>query len=346
MPESLMPDNSIIRLNRVPEPGVLPADIFELVTEPMPELRPGQILVEILYQTIDAGSRGMLDSASGYVFTVKPGDRLPASASIGRIVRSHSDQYIEGALVRLFGGTRQRYQRIDPNRCVGLQVLESDVPEPIHYLGILGITGFTAWLGITDICRPAPGETVLISAAAGAVGSAAGQFAKAMGARVVGIAGGAMKCQYVREHFGFDDCVDYQAVDFTERLTEACPQGVNSYFENVGGSVQQAAFALLRDFGRVAMCGQVAQYSGSGEVPGANLMTVVTRQLEVRGFLAHTHYHRLPAFMAQVGQWYREGRLFQPCDVVQGMENLHEAINSLMEGRNIGQQVHQLAASY
>ncbi|EJM21062.1 putative NADP-dependent oxidoreductase [Pseudomonas sp. GM21] len=342
---SSMPDNIIVRLNRVPDPGVLPADIFDLVTEPVPELRSGQILVEILYQAIDAGSRGMLDSAAGYVLTVPPGDRLPASASIGRVFSSLSDQYGEGVLVRLFGGTRQRYQRIDPSRCVGLQVLEPDVGEPLHYLGILGITGFTAWLGITDICRPVPGETVLISVAAGAVGSAAGQFAKALGARVVGIAGGATKCQYVRDQFGFDDCVDYKAADFTERLAQACPQGVNSYFENVGGAVQRAAFALLRDFGRVAMCGQVAQYNGGGEVPGANLMTVVNRQLEVRGFLAHVHYHRLPEFMAQVGQWYREGKLVQPCNVVQGLENLHEAINSLVEGRNIGQQVHQLTAS-
>ncbi|WP_274115765.1 NADP-dependent oxidoreductase [Pseudomonas putida] len=344
MPESLMPENTIVRLNRVPDPGVLPADIFELATESMPDLRPGQMLVEIIYQTIDAGSRAMLDSSSGYVFTVKPGDRLPASASIGRVVSSRSDQYGEGALVRLFGGTRQRYQRIDPERCVGLQVLESDVVDPMHYLGILGITGFTAWLGITDICRPAPGETVLVSAAAGAVGSTAGQFAKALGARVVGIAGGARKCQYVRDQFGFDDCVDYQATDFSERLAQACPKGVNSYFENVGGAVQQAAFSLLCDFARVAMCGQVAQYSGGGEVPGANLMTAVNRQLEVRGFLAHTHYHRLPSFMAQVGQWYRQGRLIQSHNVVQGMENLHEAINSLVAGRNIGQQVHQLAA--
>ncbi|MNP17930.1 NADPH-dependent curcumin reductase [compost metagenome] len=140
--------------------------------------------------------------------------------------------------------------------------------------------------------------------------------------------------------------MDYKAADFTERLAQACPpQGVDSYFENVGGAVQQAAFALLRDFGRVAMCGQVAQYSGAGEVPGANLMTVVVRQLEVRGFLVHVHYHRLPEFISQVGRWYHEGRLVQPFNVVQGMENLHEAINSLVAGRNIGQQVHQLTAS-
>ncbi|WP_229506762.1 MDR family NADP-dependent oxidoreductase [Pseudoduganella rivuli] len=170
----------------------------------------------------------------------------------------------------------------------------------------------------------------------------AGQFAKIAGARVVGIAGGPDKCRFVRDELGFDVCIDYKAGNLQAALRDACPQGVDVYYENVGGEVQKAAFADLNDFARVALCGQVAQYSGEGEAPGPNLMGLVLKRATVRGFLAMDHMQRHAEFIRDASRWYAEGRLRHHATVTQGLSHIHEAINSLVTGRNIGKQLCQV----
>ena len=333
-------DNLAVRVNRLADPGALPADTFRYEAIPLPELSAGEVLVEALCQTIDAGSRAMLEPSTDYVFKLSPGSRVPASATLGRIVRSRDPRYPEGTLVRSLRGVRQRYLAMNPDTTLGFAAIRPGT-DPFAWIGVLGMTGFTAWLGITDICRPEPGQTLVVSAAAGAVGSAAVQFGRLRGARVVGIAGGTDKCDWVVRELGFAACVDYRASDFPAALAAACPAGIDAYFENVGGAVQQAVFPLMNDFGRIAMCGQVAQYSGAGEQPGPNLMVVVLRRLELKGFLASDHFGRLDAFLEQAGAWAAAGQLVQPVSISAGTQALHEAINMLAQGRNCGQQVHQ-----
>jgi len=185
---------------------------------------------------------------------------------------------------------------------------------------------------------------VLVSAAAGAVGSVAGQIAKATGARVIGIAGGADKCRTVVERFGFDDCVDYKSPTFVAALAQACPDGVDVYFENVGGSVQRAAFASMNVFGRVVLCGQIAGYGGgdSAEATGVDLMVAINQRLTLRGYLSSDHLADLPRFEADMLQRVKAGALIPGATITAGFTNLHLAVNSLTSGRNIGQQIHQM----
>ncbi|WP_075791005.1 NADP-dependent oxidoreductase [Massilia putida] len=334
--------NQTIRVAKQVAPGSLEADAFELRANAVPELKDGEILVRIIYISIDAGSRAQFDDRADYVFKTAVGQMPGSSGAVGEIVASRDPQWPIGELVAT-GHTRwQRYQKFRPGREQFLVRIDpAHGPLPLH-LGALGLVGFTAYIGVFDIGQPAPGETFLVSAAAGATGALAGQFARIAGARVVGIAGGAAKCAFVRDELGFDDCVDYKQGGLREAIARACPAGVDVYYENVGGEIQKAAFANMNDFGRVALCGQVAQYSGGGEAPGPNLMTLVLKRLTVRGFLAMDHMARHHEFIARASAWYREGRLKHHATITPGLENMHEAINSLVEGRNLGKQLCQV----
>ena len=338
-----MSENTLIRVARLPEPGPIDASVFAYETAPLKPLAEGEVRLESLYGTIDAGTRAMLDPASDYVMQLRVGNRMPVSAMVGRVVESRHPDYAEGDYARAFLMTRARYVTFDPRTNPGARRLDpADGPLDMH-IGALGMTGFTAWLGVFEVGKPMPGETVLVSAAAGAVGSVAGQLAKAVGARVVGVAGGPDKCAAVCERFGFDDCVDYKAPDLEGQIARACPNGVDVYFENVGGAVQQAAFAAMNRFGRVAMCGQVSQYSGSGVAPGPNLMVVVRQQLTLKGFLSHDYLDRFATFDTGMLKLVRDGTLKPQSTITRGFDQLHAAINSLAGGANIGQQIHQMA---
>ncbi|HEX8602604.1 MAG TPA: NADP-dependent oxidoreductase [Pseudoduganella sp.] len=325
-------------------PGALSADVFELRTRALPELKDGEILVRIIHLSIDAGSRAQFDDRSGYVFKTATGQMPGSSGAVGEIVASRDPAWRPGELVAT-GHTRwQLYQKFMPAREQFLvRVNPAHGPLSVH-LGALGLVGFTAYIGIFEIGRPVPGETVLVSAAAGATGALAGQFARIAGARVVGIAGGPAKCAFVKQELGFDDCIDYKQGNLREAIGRACPAGVDVYYENVGGDIQKAAFEHLNDFARVALCGQVAQYSGAGEAPGPNLMGLVLRRATVRGFLAMDHMARHPEFLARASAWIREDALRHHATITPGLDNIHEAINSLVEGRNIGKQLCQVGA--
>lgn len=338
--------NLSVYLAHTPPPGPLTADVFELRPGPLPVLKDGEFLVRIIHISIDAGSRAQFDDRADYVFKTAPGQMPGSSGAVGEIVASRHPSWSPGELVAT-GHTRwQRYQKFNPAKEQFLVRLDRTQGPLAMHLGALGLVGFTAYIGMLEIGKPQAGETVLVSAAAGATGALAGQFAKIAGARVVGIAGGAAKCAFVKNELGFDDCIDYKPGGLEAAIARACPDGVDVYYENVGGAIQKAAFARMNDFGRVVLCGQVAQYSGEGEAPGPNLMALVLKRLTVRGFLAMDHIARHAEFVQQASRWYREGRLRHHATLTAGLDNIHEAINSLVAGRNIGKQLCQVSAEH
>jgi NADPH-dependent curcumin reductase len=204
------------------------------------------------------------------------------------------------------------------------------------YLGVLGMPGATAYRGVTEICQPKKGETVVISAASGAVGSVAGQLAKRAGARVVGVAGGAEKCLWVQDSLGFDDCVDHRSLDLRAELSAACPNGIDAYFENVGGAVQEAVFDLLNPFARVAMCGMVSQYNEAEFPPGPNLGFVVGKRVLIQGFIVSDKPEKLGEWRALAAPWVAEGSLIYREDVVERLESAPDALAGILGGRNFG----------
>jgi NADPH-dependent curcumin reductase len=335
-------DNLVVRFVKTPPPGPLTADVFCWEQEPLPELQDGEILVRHIYLSIDAGSRAQLDESTGYVIHASAGNVMMGAGAVSEVVESRHEQWQPGDLLSLAHVRWQNYQLIRPDAEMVFRIEPSVGPIAMH-LGLLGWVGFTAYIGIFEVGKPRAGETVLVSAAAGATGSLAGQFAKIAGARVVGIAGGAQKCALVKAQFGFDECIDYRAGDIGDNIAAACPDGVDVYYDNVGGEIQQAAFAHMNTFGRVALCGQVTQYSGEGEAPGPNLMVAVRQRLTIRGFLVSDHLDRREEFVQAAGRWYREGKLQHQVTITKGLENIHEAINSLTLGRNLGKQLCQLA---
>jgi NADPH-dependent curcumin reductase CurA len=334
--------NCVVRFARTPQPGPLTADVLACGVEPIRALADGQIIVRSIYLSIDAGSRAQLDDRGPYVTKTPLGKPLSLSGCVGEVVASRHADWQAGDLVATIGARSQEYQVIDASKQRVIPVDPAQGPLAMH-LGALGMVGLTAYVGIFEVGKPQAGETVLVSAAAGATGSLAGQFAKIAGARVVGIAGGADKCAFVKDELGFDDCVDYKAGDLRAALAAACPDGVDVYYENVGGEIQKAAFEQLNEFARVAMCGMVGQYSGEGEAPGPNLMFTVLKRVTLRGFLASDHWDLFDRFRDDTARWFRQGRIRHYATITRGLENLHEAINSLSTGKNVGKQLCQVA---
>ncbi len=338
--------NRVIRFAKTPQPGPLTADVLACENKPIPTLSDGEILLRTIYLSIDAGSRAQLDDRGGYVIKAHIGKVLGSSGCIAEVAASKHPSWKVGDLVATTYARWQDYQVFDANKQLLFPIDPTDGPLAMH-LGALGMVGFTAYIGIFEVGKPKAGETVLISAAAGATGALAGQFAKTTGARVIGIAGGAEKCAFVKNQLGFDDCIDYKAAadlaGLRAAIKAACPQGVDVYYENVGADIQKAAFEQMNDFGRIAMCGMVGQYSGEGEAPGPNLMFMVTKRLTMRGFLANDHWDRFDEFRENATRWYKQGKIQHHATITRGLENIHEAINSLTAGRNIGKQLCQVA---
>jgi NADPH-dependent curcumin reductase CurA len=209
-------------------------------------------------------------------------------------------------------------------------------PPISTYLGVLGMPGATAYTGVTDILKPKAGETVVISAASGAVGSVAGQLARRAGARVVGVAGGPDKCLYVQDTLMFDDCVDHRSMDLRAELAASCPNGIDCYFENVGGAVQEAVFDLLNPFARVAMCGMVSQYNQDPFPPGPNLGFVVGKRVLIQGFIVSDKPARIAEWRKLAAPWVADGSLEYREDTVEGLENAPDALGGILGGRNFG----------
>ncbi|HRW37200.1 MAG TPA: NADP-dependent oxidoreductase [Aquihabitans sp.] len=331
------PLNRQVVLRRRPS-GLVVDDDVELIEAAPPELADGEALVRTTYVGIDAAVRTWLDGQGGYLPPLELGDPIRA-AGVAEVVASRCDAYAVGDVVTTLTGLQELAVVRD-------DVFTTVIPGVVDHramLSVYGSTGATAYFGMTDICRPQPGETVVVSAAAGATGSIAGQIAKIHGARVVGIAGGPEKCRAVVDDFGFDACVDHRAGDLDAQLREHCPKRVDAYFDNVGGPVLDAVLGRLAQGGRVALCGVISSYL-TGEHPGpSNYVNLLARCGRMQGFNTLHEWGRFDEAFEHLRRWEAEGRLVHRAHVFDGLEHAVEALNGLFLGVNIGKTMVRVA---
>jgi hypothetical protein len=331
--------NRQIRLVRRPQGLVVPEDT-ELVSEPAPEPAEGEALVRITYIGVDAAARTWLDDQPGYLPPVRLGETIRA-AGIGEVVASRCDAYAVGDVVTMLCGFCDYTIVRDDVFCT--PVTGMDVIDHPAVLSVYGPTGATAYFGMNDVGRPQEGQTVVVSAAAGATGSIAGQIAKIAGARVVGIAGGPDKCRAVVEEFGFDACIDYRAGDLDAALKEHCPRGVDVYFDNVGGPILDAVLGRLAANARVVLCGVISSYL-SGEHPGpANYVNLLAKTATMQGFNALNEWGRFDEAFAALRGWDDQGLLVHRETVYDGLESCVDALNGIFTGANIGKMMVKIA---
>jgi NADPH-dependent curcumin reductase CurA len=336
-----MPDTNRRFLLRNRPNGRITSDTFELVEEPIPEMKEGEALIRTRWISLDPTNRAWIRDTPTYLPPVGIGEVMRALA-LGEVVASKHPSYKEGQLVQGLIGWQE--WTIASDAAPLLPVAEVPGVSPSMYLGALGMTGLTAWVGLTDIGRPQPGETIVVSAAAGAVGSVAGQIAKLKGARVVGIAGGPAKCELLTDRLGFDAAVNHKAPDWRDQLIAATPDGIDVDFENVGGEIMDAIFARLNIRARVALCGLIAGYNDTAAPTGPrNFANLLVQRVRLQGFIILDHFDRAPEASAELGGWLREGKL-QPLEtVVEGFDQLPTAINMLFDGANTGKLVVRVA---
>jgi NADPH-dependent curcumin reductase CurA len=320
--------NRQVLLKRRPT-GTPTIEDFEVADGPMPDPDEGQVLVRGIYLSLDPYMRGRISAARSYAKPVDIGSVIEGRVA-GQVVRSRDPSFREGDYV--FGGYGWQLYSAVPGK--GLLKLDPAEAPLSTSLGVLGMPGLTAYVGLSEIGRPRHGETVVVSAASGAVGAVVGQLAKREGARVIGIAGGADKCRFVESELGFDSCIDHRSADLDAALDRACPQGIDVYWENVGGAVQQAVFARLNDFGRMVMCGMVAEYNDVEPRPGPNLMATVRKRLKIQGFIVGDQWQRFGEYRAMAALLVRSGELKYREDIVEGLDRAPEAFIGLLQGRN------------
>ena len=329
-------DNLQIRLASRPQRWVR-EDNFRQVREAIPEPAEGQVLVKVHYLSLDPYMRGRMDDAKSYAAKVELGDVM-VGGTVGEVVESRDGRFQRGdRIVGMLGW--QQYGVCDARELRKIDV--SRVPETV-YLGTVGMPGVTAWYGLTHIGEPKPGETVLVSAASGAVGSVVGQLAKIKGCRAVGIAGGPAKCAYVVEELGFDACIDYKAGRLEQDLAEATPDGVDIYYDNVGGTILDAALDRLNPFARIPLCGLISGYNGQ---PMAihNVRSLLINRVKLQGFIVTEHPDVWPQALQQLGEWVAQGRIKYRETITEGLENAPQAFIGLLKGENFGKQLIKVA---
>ena len=318
-------------LKRRPSGEPLPSD-FEIKEDLIPEPAAGEVVTRTLFLSIDPYMRGRLREEQTYAVAIQIGEVMTGE-TVGEVIASADPRFAVGDIVVGPRGWQ--------THCVssgnGLVKIDPAAKAPLSaYLGVLGMPGATAYAGVTEIIKPKPGETIVVSAASGAVGSVAGQLAKRAGARVVGVAGGAEKCLWVQDNLGFDDCVDHRSMDLGRELHAACPNGIDGYFENVGGAVQAAVFDQLNRHARVAMCGMVSQYNEAVFPPGPNLGFVVGKSVLIQGFIVSDRPARLPEWRALAAPWVADGSLVYREDLHEGLEQAPAALSGILTGQNFG----------
>jgi NADPH-dependent curcumin reductase CurA len=329
--------NRQVLLKSRPE-GAPGLDHFQLTEGPIPAPGEGEVLVRTLYLSLDPYMRGRMSAAKSYAKPAAVGQPM-VGGTVGEIVTSRNPKYAVGDVVLGYGG----WQDYALSSGAGLRKLDPAAAPISTALGVLGMPGMTAYVGLLEIGQPKPGETVVVAAASGAVGSVVGQIAKIKGCRAVGIAGGAEKCRFVIGELGFDACVDHRAPDFARQLEAACPNGIDVYFENVGGAVQQTVWPLLNDFARVPVCGLIAQYNATTPMPGPDMFSVLRKRLLLRGFIVWDFAAKQGDFLRDVGEWVRTGRLKYREDIVEGLEQAPAAFLGLLQGKNFGKMLVKVA---
>jgi NADPH-dependent curcumin reductase CurA len=310
---------------------------------PLPKPGPGQVSLRTLWLSLDPYMRGRMSEGPSYAAPVGIGETM-VGGTVNEVIASNNSDFAVGDIVLAHTGW-QTHALSDGK---GLRKVDPKLGPVSTAVGILGMPGMTAYAGLLEIGKPQPGETVVVAAASGPVGSLVGQIAKIKGARAVGIAGGAKKCAYVKDELGFDDCVDHRAGDFPERLAAACPKGVDVYFENVSGAVFDAVLPLFNPFARMPVCGLISQYSATGLPPGPNglpvlMRAVLTKRLTIRGFIVSDFAAKQGEFLRDVSAWLKEGRIKYREDVVDGLEHAPAAFIGLLKGENFGKMLVRVA---
>lgn len=320
--------------------GAPTPDNFRLRETSLPEPADGELLLRTLYLSLDPYMRGRMSEAKSYAEPMAIGDVM-VGGTVSRVLVSRHPDFKEGDLVLGFSG----WQDHALSDGTGLSKLDRDMQTPSLALGVLGMPGFTAYMGLLDIGQPRAGETVVVAAASGAVGSVVGQIAKLKGCRSVGIAGGPEKCRYAVEELGFDACIDHRGADFAAELAAACSDGIDVYFENVGGAVFDAVLPLLNTSARVPVCGLIANYNAT-ELPagpdrlGLLMGTILSRRMRVQGFIIFDDYgDRYGEFIQQMSQWVQAGRIKFREDIVDGLDQAPRAFIGMLTGSNFGKLV-------
>src|SRR5436305_11174492 len=328
--------NRQVLLKRRPTGAPTAAD-FDIADGPIPDPGDGEALVRGSYLSLDPYMRGRISGARSYAKPVEIGAVMEGRV-VGQVVCSRDPGFREGDYV--YGGYGwQFYSAVSAKDLIKLDPNQAPLSPAV---GVLCMPGLTAYVGLSEIGRPQGGETVVVSAASGAVGAVAGQLAKRAGAQIVGIAGGADKCRYVEGELGFDACIDHRSADLGAALDRACPKGIDVYWENVGGAVQQAVFPRLNDFGRMVMCGMVSEYNDVEPRPGPNLMSAVRRRLKIQGFIVGDQRQRFAEYRAMAAPLLKTGELKYREDIVENLDRAPEAFIGLLQGRNFGKLVVKL----
>ena len=337
-----MPSNKQLLLDNRPE-GEARASNFKLVTADTPALKEGEVLVRHHFLSLDPYMRGRMNDAKSYA-QPQPLDKVMQGGTVGVVVASKHPDYKPGDSVVGFGGW-QEYSIVDGGIPGSLRKVDTSRVPLSAYLGAVGMPGVTAWYGLMRICQPKPGQTIVVSAASGAVGSAVGQLAKTRGCRAVGIAGGKDKCEYVTRELGFDACIDYKAhkdaKSLYQALKEATPDGIDGNFENVGGPILDAVLARMNAFGRIALCGMISGYDGQ-PIPLQHPQLILQSRLTIEGFIVSEHMEVWPEALKELGMLVATGKLKYRESVAQGIASAPEAFLGLLKGKNFGKQVVKL----
>lgn len=323
--------------------GMLSPDDFELVTTPIPQpdLAAGQVLLKTLMLGFDPAMRGWIEDVPSYLPPVALGEPMRASG-VAQVIASENPELPVGTLVQGLVNW-QEYGIGDPASAIPPVAMPEGTP-PNLALSVFGSTSLTAYFGLLDVGQPVAGETVLVSGAAGATGSVVAQIARIKGCRVVGIAGGPEKCDWLREQCKLDAVIDYKNEDITQRIGELCPDGVNVFFDNVGGTTLEAGIAHMADFGRIALCGAISGYNDATPEPGPrNMMILVARRIRMQGFIMLDYLHRTDEAMADMATWVMNGDIAWREDIQEGFANIPETLLRLFSGTNEGKQLLKLA---
>jgi hypothetical protein len=308
--------------------------------ETVQELHEGELLIRILLISLDPAMRGWMNQSRSYVPPVAIGEVMRALA-VGQVVASKNPQFVVGKHVSGNFGVQQYF--ISEGK--GLIEVDPRIAPLPTFLNVLGMTGMTAYFGLLETGRPQPGDTVVVSAAAGAVGSVVGQIAKVKGCRAVGIAGGADKCRYLVADLGFDAAIDYKSEDVTAALRKSCPQGINLYFDNVGGDILEAALANLARGARIVICGAISQYNNTGPVEGPrNYLSLVVHRATMKGMLVFDYADRYAQAAQEMAGWMAAGKLKSREDIVDGLETFPDTFLKLFKGENLGKLLLKVVA--
>ena len=317
--------------------GWVSEDNFRIESVPVPQPRDGEVLVKNAWLSLDPYMRGRMNEGKSYAAKQEIGEVM-IGGTVGEVIESKHPKFAKGDQVLGMLG----WQQYGVSDGKGLNKVDASRVPLSAYLGVLGMPGVTAWVGLLDICQPKAGETVLVSAASGAVGSVVGQIAKLKGCRAVGIAGGKAKCDYVVKELGFDACVDYKAGRLNDDLKAALPDGVDCYFENVGGEILDAVLRRMNAFSRIAVCGLISQYNATEPYGVKSLQSILTNRIRMQGFIVSDRMELWPKALPELVGWVAGGKIKYRETIAQGLQNAPKAFIGLLKGENLGKQLVKL----